>query len=80
MPVCGVHESGYEFLEGLVITVLAVVAEDEGYQVEGRLVLGDRLGVPLSLVLQVEGFPPPSELRTMFVETDVQGELAEVNI
>ena len=23
---------------------------------------------------QVEGFPPPSELRTMFVETDVQGE------
>jgi len=25
---------------------------------------------------QVEGFPPPSELRTMFVETDVQGEVA----
>merc|ERR1719240_18304 len=23
---------------------------------------------------QVEGFPPPTELRTMFVETDVQGE------
>jgi len=29
---------------------------------------------------QVEGFPPPSELRTMFVETDVQGELAEVPV
>jgi len=29
---------------------------------------------------QVEGFPPASELRTMFVETDVQGELAEVPV
>jgi elongation factor 3 len=29
---------------------------------------------------QVEGFPPPSELRTMFVETDVQGELAEIPV
>ena len=29
---------------------------------------------------QVDGFPPPSELRTMFVETDVQGELAEVPV
>jgi elongation factor 3 len=29
---------------------------------------------------QVEGFPPPTELRTMFVETDVQGELAEVPV
>jgi len=26
---------------------------------------------------QVEGFPPPTELRTMFVETDVQGEAAD---
>jgi elongation factor 3 len=25
---------------------------------------------------QVDGFPPPTELRTMFVETDVQGEVA----
>ena len=29
---------------------------------------------------QVEGFPPPSELRTMFVETDVQGELSEYSV
>merc|ERR1719482_2434340 len=26
---------------------------------------------------QVEGFPPPTELRTMFVETDVQGEATD---
>jgi len=26
---------------------------------------------------QVEGFPPPTELRTMFVETDVTGEVAD---
>jgi len=26
---------------------------------------------------QVEGFPPPTELRTMFVETDVQGEVGD---
>ena len=29
---------------------------------------------------QVEGFPPATELRTMYVETDVQGELAEVPV
>ena len=29
---------------------------------------------------QVEGFPPPSELRTMFVETDVQGDMAEIPV
>jgi elongation factor 3 len=29
---------------------------------------------------QVDGFPPPSELRTMFVETDVQGELSEYTV
>merc|ERR1719506_1338929 len=29
---------------------------------------------------QVEGFPPPTELRTMFVETDVQGDLAEIPV
>ena len=29
---------------------------------------------------QVEGFPPPSELRTMFVETDVQGDLSEMPV
>jgi len=29
---------------------------------------------------QVDGFPPATELRTMFVETDVQGELAEVPV
>jgi len=29
---------------------------------------------------QVDGFPPPTELRTMFVETDVQGDVAEVPV
>jgi elongation factor 3 len=29
---------------------------------------------------QVDGFPPPTELRTMFVETDVQGEHAEIPV
>jgi len=29
---------------------------------------------------QVEGFPPATELRTMFVETDVQGELSEMPV
>jgi len=29
---------------------------------------------------QVEGFPPPSELRTMFVETEVQGDLSEMSV
>jgi len=29
---------------------------------------------------QVEGFPPPTELRTMFVETDVQGDLSEMSV
>jgi len=29
---------------------------------------------------QVEGFPPPSELRTMFVETEVQGDLSEYSV
>ena len=29
---------------------------------------------------QVEGFPPPSELRTMFVETDIPAEVAEVPV
>jgi len=29
---------------------------------------------------QVEGFPPPTELRTMFVETEVQGDLSEMSV
>eukprot|EP00308_Calcidiscus_leptoporus_P000304 CAMPEP_0119356314 /NCGR_PEP_ID=MMETSP1334-20130426/4947_1 /TAXON_ID=127549 /ORGANISM="Calcidiscus leptoporus, Strain RCC1130" /LENGTH=1043 /DNA_ID=CAMNT_0007370327 /DNA_START=62 /DNA_END=3193 /DNA_ORIENTATION=+ len=29
---------------------------------------------------QVEGFPPPTELRTMFVETDVQGDVSEMSV
>lgn len=29
---------------------------------------------------QLEGFPPPEELKTVYVEHDIQGELADLNV